>query len=171
MLVVADGVDIEFDGHVCTLRARSRFSSWIIGGRERVLTTDDIGHLAYKRRRNGSVSQLSFDTRTGRLDLTFTNTAAADTDALIDALLHAGLKEVRRIKLFAPTAAPDAQPVETPTPTATDAEARRAANQRFVDDLVALLRSREDDARTVASVSTPRRIRLTLVGAERGTTR
>lgn len=171
MLVVADGVDIEFDGQVCTLRARSRFSSWIIGGRERVLTTDDIGHLAYRRRRNGSVSQISLDTRTGRLDLTFTNTAAADTDALIDALLHAGLKEVRRIKLFAPTAAPDVRPVDTPTPPATDAEARRAAHQRFVHDLVALLRSREDDVQTVDNMSTPRRIRLTLVGSEGGDSR
>lgn len=166
MLVVADGVDIEFNGYLCTLRARSRFSSWIIGGRERVLATDDIGHLAFKRRRNGSISQLSLETRTGRLDLTFTNTAAADTEALIDALLKAGLKEARRIRLSAPTAAPHARPVDTPTTPATDAEVRRAAHQRFVNDLVALLRSREDDARTVSSVSTARRIRLTLAGAE-----
>lgn len=105
------------------------------------------------------------------MDLTFTNTAAADTDALIDALLHAGLKEVRRIKLFAATAAPDVRPVDTPTPPATDAEARRAAHQRFVHDLVALLRSREDDVQTVDNMSTPRRIRLTLVGSEGGDSR
>lgn len=157
MRVVADGVDVEFDGRVCTLRAHARFSAWIIGGRERRIDVDEIGSVSAKRRTDGSIRLISLALTTGRLDLTWGTAPRAGAVQFLDALRAAGLKQVRRISLFTASVPASQGPFEAGQPRAEgDADSRIELHQRLAADMRSLVRRR-------SMPTSPRpRIRLTL---------
>lgn len=159
MQVAADGVDVEFDGRVLVLLARSRFSSWLVGGRERRIDVADIGNLAVKRRRNGAVRQLSLALATGRIDLTAAD-ADADIDPLVDALLAAGLKEIRRIPFTSSSPALPRPVTPSTTQPAPLLPSRTGVHERLHGDLVALVDRRT--AEREQRLSALRRTRLRL---------
>ncbi|WP_146247790.1 6-phosphogluconolactonase [Curtobacterium sp. MCSS17_006] len=155
MWVVADGMDIEFDGYVCTLSARSRFSAWTIGGRERKLRVAQISHLAVTRGRSGAIRRLALALKSGRLDLYFTEVPKANAALLRDALLSAGVMPAERISLSGDVTS---SPPESAHPLVDDGLAgRREVERRFALVLAKLLEQRALTAIPDESV----RIRLT----------
>lgn len=157
MRVVADGVDIELDGYVCTLSARSRFSAWTIGGRERKLRVAQISHFAVKRGRSGAIRQLALALESGRLDLYFTEVPKTNANLLRKGLLAAGVMPAERISLLGTV---------TPSPPGPDRRfdddglvGRREVERRFALALAKHLERRV----STAIPDRPVRIRLTNV--------